>query len=194
MMKRFFRLLILSLTLLATLTIPSTSFGSKGIETKTPPLQGDVFEAVSSWYGSEMGQFTADGHRFNPMAFTVAHRNLPFGSRLRLINPENARVLLVTVADRGPFVKKHGFYFRDLDVSEGCAMALGFKRKGVTKLIAEVLEYGQPKPRHGPQKIYPRIFHAYPSYGPAKDIIDTTRWSIWNKYAAKQFSEYHPLK
>jgi rare lipoprotein A (peptidoglycan hydrolase) len=139
----------------------TTSFGKKGIETKTLPVQGEVFDAVSSWYGYEMGKFTANGEHFNPMALTVAHRRLPFNTKLRLINPDNGKVIYVRVTDRGPFVKRHGYYFRDLDVSEGCAIALGFHRKGVTHLVAEVLEYGQPKVRKRFFNVHRFVLHTY---------------------------------
>ena len=88
---------------------------------------------VASWYSQ--GTRTASGQRFDPNGPTVAHRTLPFGTKLKLTNPENGKSKIVTVNDRGPFVKGLG-----LDVSRGVAQELGFIRKGKTKLNMQVLD------------------------------------------------------
>jgi len=91
------------------------------------------FNSVCSWYGKESGRRTASGARFNPGGFTVAHRTLPFGTKLKLTNPTNGKSVIATVTDRGPFVRS-----RLLDVSEGIADALGFKKRGTANLFVEV--------------------------------------------------------
>jgi rare lipoprotein A len=64
----------------------------------------------------------------------VAHRTLPLGTKVRLVNPENGRAAVGRVADRGPYIRG-----RDLDVSLALAKKLGFVRKGVTELEIEVI-------------------------------------------------------
>src|ERR1700676_611796 len=69
----------------------------------------------SSWYdnGCEIlhngkqhcNTTRADGHPYDKMAMTVAHKPLPFGTKLLLYNPSNGRQVVVTVRDRGPFIK-----------------------------------------------------------------------------------------
>lgn len=87
----------------------------------------------ASWYGS--GSRTADGSVFNRNDPTiVAHKSLPFGTTLVLVNPANGRRLFAVVKDRGPFVKGV-----DLDLSYAGARALGFVRKGVTTLRVTIL-------------------------------------------------------
>jgi rare lipoprotein A len=88
---------------------------------------------VASWY--QKGKYTASGQRFDPNGFTVAHRTLPFGTKLKLTNPNNGKSIVVTVNDRGPFVKGTG-----LDVSRGVARHLGFISKGKTKLKMQILK------------------------------------------------------
>jgi rare lipoprotein A len=61
---------------------------------------------------------------------TAAHPTLPFGTKLRVKNPDNGRELTVTVKDRGPFVKG-----RKLDLSLAAARELDYVNKGVTKLM-----------------------------------------------------------
>ena len=86
----------------------------------------------ASWY--QMGTKTASGERYNPDGLTVAHRTYPFGTLLKLTNPENNKTVIARVNDRGPFA--HG---RELDTSRGTAKELGFINKGVTMLQVEVL-------------------------------------------------------
>lgn len=87
---------------------------------------------VTSWY--QHGKKTASGQRFDPNGLSAAHRTLPFGTKLRLTNPNNGRSIIVTVNDRGPFIRGTG-----LDVSRGAAQQLGFIRQGKTRLQMQVL-------------------------------------------------------
>lgn len=90
---------------------------------------------TASWYGSEFhGRPTASGEIFNMYAMTAAHREYPFGTRLRITNPENNKSVIVTVNDRGPFVSG-----RDIDLSYGAAKKIGIVRKGVAKVWMEYL-------------------------------------------------------
>lgn len=67
---------------------------------------------------------TASGAMASSM--TAAHRTLPFGSRIRVVNISNHRSVVVTVRDRGPFIAG-----RVLDVTKDAAEALGFVAHGV---------------------------------------------------------------
>ena len=87
---------------------------------------GDAIgSGVASWYGREFaGRRTASGARFDPSAYTAAHRTLPFGSRVRVTNAAGQSVV-VTINDRGPF---HGG--RVIDLSQAAAVELGIVRAG----------------------------------------------------------------
>jgi|Deesub1362A_J573_1020465.scaffolds.fasta_scaffold00171_47 rare lipoprotein A len=88
---------------------------------------------IASWYGPEFhGRPTASGEIFNMYAMTAAHRELPFGTKLRITNPENNRSVIVTVNDRGPFVSG-----RDIDLSYGAAREIGIINKGVARVLME---------------------------------------------------------
>ena len=92
-------------------------------------------KVTASWYGMEhQNKITADGLPFDAHQSTVAHRTLPLGTKVRLVNPENGRAAVGRVADRGPYTRG-----RDLDVSLALAKKLGFVRKGVTELEIEVI-------------------------------------------------------
>lgn len=89
----------------------------------------------ASWYGSEFaGRCTANGERFDPKGFTAAHRDLPFGTPVRVTNLDNGKTVVVTINDRGPYVKG-----RLLDVSLAAARALGMLRRGVASVLIQPL-------------------------------------------------------
>jgi rare lipoprotein A len=94
---------------------------------------GRSFSGMASFYGNESGSKTASGQRFNQNAMTAAHRSLPFGTKLKVTH--GGRSIVVTVNDRGPFIKG-----RVLDLSTGAASAVGLTRaKGVGRVVAEVM-------------------------------------------------------
>jgi len=95
-----------------------------------PPKTGYV---IASWYGPKFhGRPTASGERFNMYALTAAHREFPFGTRLRVTNPDNNKSVVVTINDRGPFVPG-----RDLDLSYAAAKKIGLIDKGVGRVRIE---------------------------------------------------------
>jgi rare lipoprotein A len=81
----------------------------------------------ASWYA--LHSRTASGERMNPAAMTAAHRSLPFGTKLRVTNRRNGKVVMVRINDRGPFIRG-----RVLDLSRGAARKLGFVRSGHTSV------------------------------------------------------------
>jgi rare lipoprotein A len=88
-----------------------------------------------SLYGKEFeGRKTASGEPFDPEALTMAHRTLPFGTRVRVTNLENRRSVEVVVNDRGPFVAG-----RIADLSLAAARALGMIRDGVVDAMLEII-------------------------------------------------------
>ncbi|WP_245260936.1 septal ring lytic transglycosylase RlpA family protein [Chelativorans sp. J32] len=85
----------------------------------------------ASWYA--LTSKTASGERMNPSALTAAHRNLPFGTKVKVINRRNGKAIVVRINDRGPFVRG-----RILDLSKAAAAKLGFLRSGHTPVCLEV--------------------------------------------------------
>ncbi len=62
----------------------------------------------------------------------AAHKSLPFGSHVRVTNLNNGKSIVVTIVDRGPFIKG-----RVIDVSTVAAEALGFRQSGITRVRLE---------------------------------------------------------
>ncbi|KFJ90338.1 lipoprotein [Pseudomonas sp. 1-7] len=90
----------------------------------------------ASYYGDRHhGQRTASGERFDQHALTAAHRSLPFGTRVRVTNLNNARSVVLRINDRGPFVRG-----RIIDVSRAAAVRLDMLRAGVVPVRVETLD------------------------------------------------------
>jgi rare lipoprotein A len=66
------------------------------------------------------GKRTASGQTMNPHALTAAHKHLPFGTHVTVTNQRNGRSVVVTINDRGPFVRG-----RCIDLSRAAANAIG---------------------------------------------------------------------
>jgi rare lipoprotein A len=91
----------------------------------TPSAADQV--GIASVYSHESGSGTASGQKLNREALTAAHPTLPFGSEVKVTNKSNGRSVVVTINDRGPFVRG-----RLIDVTPAAARVLGFS--GLTQV------------------------------------------------------------
>jgi rare lipoprotein A len=95
--------------------------------------------AKASWYdrsacgGRIYGQTckTANGEIFNQEALTLAHKTLPFGTRIQF--SYNGRNVVCRVNDRGPFITG-----REFDLSYECFSRLADVKRGVIKLEYQI--------------------------------------------------------
>jgi len=102
----------------------------------------EIGTMVASWYGPGFhGRLTANGETYNQMALTAAHKELPFGTFLRITNQKNGKSAVVRINDRGPYIEG-----RDLDLSKGTAIALGMVQRGVIKVKVEEISLGDYNP------------------------------------------------
>jgi hypothetical protein len=86
------------------------------------------------------GQRTKSGMIYHPDSLSASVAGLPFGSRLRVTNPVNGAVVIVTVVDRGPMDD-------EINLSASAADALGFD--GTATVLVEIL-YTPPPVAIGP--------------------------------------------
>ena len=56
----------------------------------------------------------------------AAHRSLPLGTQELVVNIDNGHSVIVTIVDRGPFIRG-----RIIDVSTAAAGVLGFRQAGL---------------------------------------------------------------
>ena len=93
---------------------------------------------TASWYGYESGPRyrhkpkTASGEIFSPYKLTAAHKTLPFGTKVLVTNIDNKKSVLVTINDRGPYVRG-----RVVDLSKSAAMKIGIK--GTQKVSMQIV-------------------------------------------------------
>jgi len=77
---------------------------------------------IASIYSTaDGGTQTASGRKLSNGALTAAHKSLKFGTKVRVTNKKNGRSVVVTITDRGPFVRG-----RVIDLTPAGARALGF--------------------------------------------------------------------
>lgn len=85
---------------------------------------------IASHYG--LGFYfrrTANGELFYPGKVCAAHRTLPLGTTIKVVNRDNGRTLVVRVVDRGPFVEG-----RILDLSTAAGRRLGMVEPGTAEV------------------------------------------------------------
>ena len=110
------------------------AFFSTASQAQSQPRQEVGFASFYDSHGT-----TASGHRLSPRAMTAAHRTLPYGTRVRVTNHMNHRSVVVTINDRGPFVKG-----RVVDLATLPATIIGLPKWGVARVTMEIFD---PVPR-----------------------------------------------
>jgi rare lipoprotein A len=92
--------------------------------------EGFVQYGSASWYGKKFhGRPTASGERFDMYKKSAAHKTLPMGTHVLVLNLSNKKSSVVRINDRGPFVKG-----RIIDLSYAAAKEIGLLDPGVVKV------------------------------------------------------------
>jgi peptidoglycan lytic transglycosylase len=98
-----------------------------------------VEQGVASWYGVPFnGRRAANGEIYDMNRSTAAHRTLPFGSMVRVVNLDNGRQTQVRIIDRGPFVEG-----RIIDLSFAAARSVDMVGTGIAHVRLELLSAGR---------------------------------------------------
>ena len=85
---------------------------------------------LASYYSDYYeGRTTANGEIFRQNKATAAHKSLPFGTRVKVINLTNNKSVVVRINDRGPYVKG-----RIIDLTKNAAKEIGMIGGGVAKV------------------------------------------------------------
>jgi rare lipoprotein A len=94
------------------------------------------FSGNVSWYGDKFnGKKTASGKIFDMNKCTSAHLKLPFFTKVLVEDPKSGKSVVVTVLDRGPYVKT-----RVMDVAREAAKRLGTLGRGVAYVDCTVID------------------------------------------------------
>lgn len=89
----------------------------------------------ASFYANAFdGRKTASGERYDAREMTAAHRTLPLGAKVRVVENASRRAVVVRINDRGPYARG-----RDIDLSQRAALMLGITDRGVADVTIEVV-------------------------------------------------------
>ena len=124
--KIIFLINILILTLTACSSVQSN---------KNKNWLGYTQTGIASYYADKhQNQKTASGEVYQHKLKTAAHRSLPFGTNVKVVNIENNKSIVVKINDRGPFVKG-----RIIDLSKSAFMEISDTNQGLLKVKIEVV-------------------------------------------------------
>jgi rare lipoprotein A len=141
--SKLMRALSYRVMLLSSVVLAGACAGSAGPAPMRTVESGWSQEGEASWYGPGFdGKRTASGEVYDMDALTAAHRELPFGSRIRVLNLDNGRETQVRINDRGPFARG-----RVLDLSRAAAREIGMLASGTARVRIEVLASAAPPAR-----------------------------------------------
>ncbi|SFQ49755.1 septal ring lytic transglycosylase RlpA family protein [Parafilimonas terrae] len=92
----------------------------------------------ASYYGDKfVRRPMANGKKFSQHKLTAAHKTLPLGTKVRVINLTNHQSVKVRITDRGPFVQG-----RIIDLSKKAARRINMINAGV---VAVEIKYKKKK-------------------------------------------------
>ena len=99
---------------------------------------GPYYETgIASWYGPGFdGNLTANGEVYDMNGISAAHKTLPFGTIVRVVDLETGRSIVVRINDRGPFVEG-----RIIDLSKGAAEKLGMVERGIVPVGLRIVRW-----------------------------------------------------
>lgn len=98
--------------------------------------KGAIEKGKASYYADKYhGRTTASGEVFNQQALSAAHQTLGFGSRVKVTNIANNKSVIVTINDRGPFIRG-----RIIDLSKKAFSQIASVKQGVIDVTVEQLD------------------------------------------------------
>lgn len=118
--------------------VPESTLTPAVIKPAKPLIPPQALKGVATWYGDVLeGHRTASGEPFEMLALTAAHKTLPFGTKVRVIDLNSRRSIVVRINDRGVLPGSHV-----IDLSYAAAKELHILRAGVVPVKLEVISMG----------------------------------------------------
>jgi hypothetical protein len=110
------------------------------IEEEAKPFE----EGIASFYGgSWIGKLTANGETYKKSDITAAHKTLPFGTIVKVVDSATGKSVDVRINNRGPY--KAG---RIIDLSEKAAEIIGLTpKKGLINVKLYIVSQPEQKPK-----------------------------------------------
>ena len=102
----------------------------------TEPFTGQTEYGKATYYGySSNGVNTSSGKKLDAYGAMAAHKTLPFGTWVKVVNPDNNKSIKVEIVDRGPWGAG-----RIIDLTPSAFAALAPLGQGVAEVYIEVLK------------------------------------------------------
>jgi rare lipoprotein A len=121
---------------------PDSILGVTSTPAKHHVAPPSALRGMATWYGSVLdGHHTASGERFDMFAMTAAHKTLPFGTLVRVVDLKTGKSVDVRINDRGVLPGDHV-----IDLSYGAAQQLHILKTGIASVRLDVLSMGSSRP------------------------------------------------
>ena len=121
--------------MLLSLLVPSASLCARTAKKTAAPSGPATEQGIASWHeltGPPAGGHTAGSRLWINSELVAAHRTLPLGTKVRVVNLRNQRAVIVEIADRAPYARG-----RIIDLSVAAAIQLGMIADGVARVRLE---------------------------------------------------------
>lgn len=120
---------------------PNATVSRDKAEKQPADLSGRKRVGKASFYAKRFaGHKMANGERMRPQGNNAASKTLPLGTTAKVTNVETGASAVVTIEDRGPYVKG-----RIVDLSPSTAKQIGIDSKdGVAKVSVEPIAVPMP--------------------------------------------------
>lgn len=96
--------------------------------------QDEEFGLASYYSDDYHGRPTAYGDYYDKDKLTAAHKKYPYGSKIKVTRLDNNKSVVVTVTDKGPYIKG-----RVVDLSRSAAERIGLVADGVAQVKVELV-------------------------------------------------------
>lgn len=133
----------------------------------TPPTE----KGLAKFYDDSFhGRKTASGAIYDKNKLTAAHKSLPFGTKVKVLNPANGKSVIVEINDRGPYVKG-----RIIELSKRAADQLSITKQATVPVVITVVDKGTViEPVAVAPKVVEKIATPQPKVEPKVDKVVAT--------------------
>ncbi|MCE2572525.1 septal ring lytic transglycosylase RlpA family protein [Motilimonas eburnea] len=98
--------------------------------------RGFTQSGQASYYADKYNnRKTASGEIYHHKYSTAAHRELPFGAKVKVTNVKNGKTVVVKINDRGPFIRG-----RIIDLSKSAFSRIGNTSEGLLDVTIQVID------------------------------------------------------
>lgn len=132
--------------------------------------EGDLLQSgIASWYGPGFhGKITSSRERYDQQKLTAAHRTLPFGTVVKVVNSDNGKAVEVRINDRGPYERN-----RIIDLSRAAADEIEMLHTGISEVKLILVEAGGLIPEDLNQPTYTIQMGEYNRLAPAERFAES---------------------